>query len=252
MREIGPPALRALTDSLARCNPADAALVEDLLRAIPDLNEAREPSTPAPISLSAMAPKSGPAPTSAPHSGAPSAANIQSAGEVATKLLRHPSAAVRRAAVAALATLWGARANPWMAGMLEDSDDGLRIAALAALRRGGGIDREAVRRIERLLTGQVPAGDELRTSAAAALGDSLGTARAAAAEALALALKPQSQSFFSKLVTVETNESALFVTTMARVLLAIGGPDAAKVIELKASRSRPEIRRQLEELIARR
>jgi hypothetical protein len=136
-----------------------------------------------------------------------------------------------------------------MASMLEDPDDGLRIAALAALRRGGGIDREAVRRIERLLTGAVPAGDELRTSAAAALGDSLGTARAAAAEVLAQVLKPQTQSFFTKLVTVETSESPLYVLTMARTLLAIGGPEASKVIELKASRSRPELRRQLEELL---
>ncbi len=243
MREIGPAALRAVADALARVDPADAALVEDLLRAIPDITEQRESSAPAAKST----PPSGPAPTSA---GAPTQTAIQSAGEVITRLLRHRAPAVRRAAVAALASLWGAKANPWMAGMLEDVDDGLRIAALAALRRGGGIDREAVRRIERLLSGAVPAGDDLRTSAAAALGDALGTARAAAAEALAAALKPPSQSFFSKLVTVESNESPLSVLTMARVLLAIGAPDAVKVIELKASRSRPEIRRQLEELLA--
>ncbi|MEO7331863.1 MAG: HEAT repeat domain-containing protein [Minicystis sp.] len=235
MREVGPSALRAVADSLARVDPNDAALVEDLLRAIPEVTEQRESSAPV---------------SGAPTSGAPTASAIQSAGEAITRLLRHTAPAVRRAAVAALATLWGPRANPWMAGMLEDTDDGLRIAALAALRRGGGIDRESVRRIDRLLSGAVPAGDDLRTSAAAALGDALGTARAVAAEALTTALKPASQSFFSKLVTVESNESPLFVLTMARVLLAIGAPDAVKIIEIKASRSRAEIRRPLEELLA--
>ena len=73
---------------------------------------------------------------------------------------------------------------------------------------------------------------------------------AAAAETLSAALKPASTSFFSKLVTVETTESALYVLTLARVLLAIGGPDAASIIQLKASRSRTEIRRQLEELLS--
>jgi serine/threonine-protein kinase len=237
MKEIGPSALRAVADSLSRVDPADAALVEDLLRAIPDVTEQREPSGPSLRNTT----RSGAAPT-------PTA--IQSAGEAISRLLRHAAPAVRRAAVAALATLWGPKANPWMAGMLEDSDDGLRIAALAALRRGGGIDREAVRRIGLLLSGAVPAGEELRTSAAAALGDALGTARAAAAETLSAALKPASNSFFSKLVTVETTESALYVLTLARVLLAIGGPEAAGVIQLKASRSRTEIRRQLEELLS--
>src|SRR6185369_11364866 len=45
--------------------------------------------------------------------------------------LRHASPAVRRAAVVAVASLRGAAANPWIAPLLEEPDDDLRLTVIA-------------------------------------------------------------------------------------------------------------------------
>jgi serine/threonine-protein kinase len=225
MKELGAAAIEPLCEALERAHPDDLALLEDLLRAVPE-----------PVA----------------RAGAP--ASVGRGPEerlgalVAQRYLHHEAPAVRRAAAAALATAWGARSVGHLAGLLQDPDDGARITALAALRKHGAIDRDVVHVIERMLTGASAGGAELRVAAAAALGDTTGPARAAAVEALARALKPTSGSLILKLVASDASEP-MVVTAMARVILAIGGAEGARAVEARASRAGPELRRQLHDLL---
>jgi serine/threonine-protein kinase len=228
LREIGAAAaLPALISFLQQADARDAALLEDFLRAVP---EGR------PQDARAVDPAS------------------ETLGTLlSTVHIRHPAAAVRRAAVTALASVWGPRANAWLVPLLEDADDGLRMAALAALRRHGGVDRELVRRLERLLlVNPTATSADLRVSAAAALGDATAAARPAAVEALTQALRPQaSGSFLAKLVTVEVRDEPEILATMAQALLHLGAPEAARVIEARAARSTGETRQRLLDVLAR-
>lgn len=222
--EIGPAALPILAAFEQQVDPRDAALLEDLLRAVtaPTGGEGRAP------------------PPLIERLGA----------TLTTRHLRHEAPGVRRAAAVALASLWGPRANPWLAPLLEDADDGLRIAAIHALRKHAGVDPEVVRRLGRILSWTSPAGTELRVAAAAALADTTGPARALAVEALSQAIRPADKGFFSRLVTAPWYEDPAVVTTMARTLLALGGADAARLIEARAARTGAELRRQLLDLLA--
>jgi serine/threonine-protein kinase len=229
LREVGPAAVPTLTTFLQQAHPQDVAFIEDLLRAVP------EPAA---------------TPVSQRHGGLDPATE-RLGTLLSTVHIRHEAPAVRRAAAVALASVWGARANAWLAPLMEDADDGLRIAALAALRKHGGVDRELVRRIERILSGGVPAGSDLRVAAAAALADTTGMARGEAVQVLTAALKPVTGSFFSKLVTADAGEDPLVVTTMARVLMAIAGPEGARTVEARAARASGELKKQLGELLMR-
>src|SRR5262249_37188259 len=156
-------------------------------------------------------------------------------------------------AVSALSSVWGPRANPWYSPLVEDPDDGVRIAAVSALRKHGGLDREAVRRIGRVLTNALSAGAEAKVAAAAALGDTAGPARAAAAapppSGLLPRAAPRPTGFFTKRVTADVREDDTVVVTMARVLLSIGGPEGAKAVQVRAGKSGGELKRQLQGLV---
>lgn len=214
LREIGPVALPVIADALRRAGPHDAAFVEDLLRAVPEGADAR-------------------------------AGNGGDAGEIVAELLGHSTPAVRRAAVTALALLWGPRAHLRLVKLLDDGDEGVLMATIGALHRGGGIDGEMVRRIERILAEASPAGDELRMAAAGALVDTVGAARAQAIEVLSRAVAPPAAGFLSKLMSAEAVERPRVVVAMAQVLLSLAGDGAVRVIQTRAGRSSAELRREL-------
>jgi hypothetical protein len=222
LREIGVGAVRAIEATMQHVDPNDVALIEDLLRAMPEL--------PKPL---------------------PDPAHERLGTLLSGSLLRHGSIVVRRLAVPALASVWGARANAWLAPLLGDHDDGLRMAALAGLRRHGGVDRDVVARIEQMLSGATPAGAELRVAAAAALRDATGPARAAAVEALSQAVRPAGGGFLSKLVTSSANDDPVLLATMAQVLMAIGGVEGARVVEARAAKSGGEVKQRLMDVLAR-
>jgi serine/threonine protein kinase/HEAT repeat protein len=225
MRELGAAAKPSLERAIKAVSPRDTALIEDLLRSVID------------------APDPGPGRPASPVDEALGA-------QVSAMAIRHESLPVRRAALTALSAVWGARANPWLVRALEEPDDGVRIAAFGALRRHGGVDLDMVRRIERLLSAKEPPSIDLRVAAVAALGDTVGPARAAAVETLTTTLRPPS-GFLSKLVTTDSKEDPLLPVTMARVLLSIGGPEAVKVVEARAARSAGDLKRQLQDLLRR-
>jgi serine/threonine-protein kinase len=220
LKEIGAAALPVITSALRRAATRDAMFAEDLLRAVPEGVSTR------------------------PGDGA------SEPGEIIAELLHHAAPAVRRAAVMALAALWGPRSIGVLARTLDDPDEGVQMATIGALHRGGGIDGEVIRRIEKILAESSVAGDELRMAAVGALVDTAGPARARAVELLSRAVAPPASGFLTKLVTAEAVARPRVIVTMARVLLRLAGAEAVKVIETRAARSSAELRRELLALTA--
>ncbi|MEP7123445.1 MAG: protein kinase, partial [Byssovorax sp.] len=215
LREIGPAALPVIVDGLRQTGAHEVMLLEDLLRAVPD----------------------GATPRASEGAADP--------GEIVADLLRHATPSVRRAAVTALASLWGPRARLRLVKALDDTDEGVLMATIGALHRGGGVDGDVVARIEKILAEASPAGDELRIAAAGALVDTVGAARTQAIEVLSRAVAPPVAGFLSKLISAETVERPRVVVTLARVLLGLAGDSAARVIETRAARSSAELKREL-------
>ena len=218
IREIGRAAWPALAAAIERAQPVpnvpfDAALAEDLLRAVPELQD-------------------------------------DQAGSIVTKFVRHGGPAVCKAAVTALGMLWGARARPLLVGIMDHTDDGVRLAALGALRRVGGIDENVVGRIDRLLSRAVPAGDDLRAGAAAALADATAPAHPAAIALLRRALLPHGRGVLAVLRgAVGPQDNPLVILAIARALIAMTGPAGVKAVEERAAKSENPLREQLLDLL---
>jgi len=163
MRRIGRVAWPTLVTAMEYVQPTseghfDAALAEDVLRALPEVQD-------------------------------------DQTGALVSKLMRHGGPQVCRAAAAALATLWGARARPLLVAVLDNEDDGVRIAALGALRKVGGVDEHVAERVEKMLA---KGGNDLRAAAAAALADVPPRARDQAIAILKRALVPQTKGVLAR------------------------------------------------------
>ncbi|MEZ4296061.1 MAG: hypothetical protein R3B70_13885 [Polyangiaceae bacterium] len=133
---------------------------------------------------------------------------------------------------------------------LDDVDEGVRAAALAATRVIRAVDEDVVTRVDDLLNGGAPWSDELRAGAAGALADVRESAKARAVDALARALRPKSRSLVTFFKNDADNESPLVLTTVARVLLNIGGAEGRKHVERRLAASRGEIKKALSELLS--
>jgi hypothetical protein len=191
----------------------DAALAEDALRAAPNVED-------------------------------------EAAGAIVAKLVRHGGPAICKAAATALASLWGARARPIVFGLLDNADDGVRIAAVAALRRIGGVDENAVARLERMLTRLVPAGDDLLATAAAALAHATPAARPRALIVAKRAIIPQSRSMLAVLRgSGGAPLGSVAVLALARTILELEGADGKTIVRNRATASDEPLRAQLLDLI---
>lgn len=214
LRAIGDTGVAVVAEQLAqlaaqgpRCSPHDA---EDLLRALPE-----QPS--------------------------------DKLGPIIGEFVRHEAPAVRRAATALLAAALGPRARDALVSALNDTDDGVRIAALAGLRQAGLIDQLAVSRIDRILNATMGASEELRAAAAGALSAVSVDARVAAVDVLRRALRPVRMSFMAMIkdATGSPSESVLVLTTIARVLITLAGPLGRSDVEARARASRGEVKKAL-------
>ena len=118
----------------------------------------------------------------------------------------------------ALASLWGQRSKPLLVAVLDNEDEGVRIAALAALRKVGGVDENVVVRIEKMLN---KGGGDLRAAAAAALADTLPHARAHAVAILRQALLPQAKGMLARIrgPAAATEEPLLVLALSLEVLV---------------------------------
>jgi serine/threonine protein kinase len=215
MKRIGSPAWPVLTAALEFVQPSgggpvDAELAEDVLRALPEVQD-------------------------------------EQIGALVARLMRHGGPPVCRAAATALASLWGQRSKPLLVAVLDNADEGVRIAALAALRKVGGVDENVIVRIEKMLG---KGGTDLRAAAAAALADTLPHARAQASAILRQALLPQAKGVLARIRgPAAAPEDPLFVLALSRALLTIGGPEGREAVQARAAQADDALRAQILELL---
>ncbi|MBI2389536.1 MAG: protein kinase [Deltaproteobacteria bacterium] len=211
MRELGARAQAALLASLRTRDAADpdAALVEDLLRAIAEVQD-------------------------------------DALGTEVTRFLQHRVPAVRRAATSAITALWHLRARHALVQALDDVDESVRMVAITGLKKIGAVDPDVVRRLGKVLGMGTTASDELRAVAAAALGAAQLAGREEAVAILARAIEPRSRSVVSMFRGADAeSDSTILVETIARSLIAIGGEEGRKAVEKRAGKSGAELRAKL-------
>ncbi|MFO0565650.1 MAG: serine/threonine-protein kinase [Polyangiaceae bacterium] len=176
---------------------------------------------------------------------------VEKLGPIIAEFTRHEAPAVRRTAIALSAAALQARARDMLIAGVNDTDDGVRIAALAGLRQTGLIDQLAVSRIDRILNATSGATEELRAAAAGALSAVNGEARPAAIDVLRRALRPVRMSFMAMIKDAagSPSESVLVLTTIGRVLIALAGPLGKSDVEARARASRGEVKKALLQLV---
>jgi len=201
LRDAGPAGWTLLSQVLPQMevrDDAELALVEDLLRAMP---ERADPVL----------------------------------GEAVAKFLAHPL--LRPTAIAAIVPLWGERAKKPLVEALEYAEEPTRIVALGELRRLRAIDEYVVSVIERFLTMRGSAGDELRASAAAALVDVPAPLRTRAVQLLSKAVEGK-RGFVAMLRGNDNNdESVVVMEAMGRALLSLDRVEGVRALRGRLSRS---------------
>jgi hypothetical protein len=223
MRGIGAASWPLLSAALVRNAPGDTTqhdhrLAEDLLRAMPLVSD-------------------------------------EAAGGIVAKYLRWGDAAVRRAAIPPLLTLWGDRARPLLlAVLLKDPDEGARVAAIRGLRDLHAIDDHVVRKSEDLLAEAAAtaasgtlagaSSNAVRIAIAEALGDASHDARPLAADVLRRALSPKG-GVFGVLRSKAKTAPGPVLLAMACSYIAVGGADAAKLVDELGRQSDEPLRTQL-------
>jgi serine/threonine-protein kinase len=200
LRESGPAAWALLSQTLPAIevrDDAEVAMVEDLLRAVPDRAD--------PV-----------------------------LGDAVARFLAHPL--LRGAALEALVPLWGERAKRPLVEALEYADEPTRVVALSALRRLHGIDEHVVTVIERLLTMRGIAGDELRAAAATALVDVAPPLRARCIQLLSKGIEGK-RGIVALLRGGEGDESVPVTEAMGRALLLLDRGEGVRALTARISRS---------------
>jgi hypothetical protein len=152
--------------------------------------------------------------------------------------------------MSALASLRGPRARPLLVGVLDNPDASVRIAALSALRKVGGIDQMVVGRIERILVRASPEEEQLRSAAAAALADATDAARTASFELLKKRVSLSRGLFSFVRGGSDPEENGVVLLALARSLVAIGGPEGKKIVAERAAKAPDPIGSQLDNLLA--
>jgi len=209
LREAGPAGWTLLTQVLPQMevrDDAELALVEDLLRAVPD--------RPDPV-----------------------------LGEAVAKFLAHPL--LRPTALAAIVPLWGDRARKPLVDALEYAEEPTRIVALNELRRLRAIDEYVVSVIERLLTMRGSAGEELRASAAAALADVAGPLRTRAVQLLSKAVEGKRGLVAMLRGSDNNDESVVVMEAMGRALLTLDRAEGIRALKGRLSRAEGLMKQRL-------
>jgi hypothetical protein len=212
-RETGPAGwalLLAVLPKLEVQSEHDLSLVEDLLHAVPDRQDA-------------------------------------ALGEAVSKFLAHPR--LRPAALGALALLWGEGARKSLLDALEFAEEPTRIVALTELRRIRCVDEQVVAIIERLLTMKGSAGEELRAAAASALADSALSLRVRVVSLLSKGVEGKRGLLGMLRGDGANEESAIVTEAMARSLLVLDRNEAVRAIRVRLARSDATLRARLAMLL---
>jgi serine/threonine-protein kinase len=214
MKRIGSPAWPVLSAALSRVQPDaeghfDAPLAEDVLRALPEVQD-------------------------------------EQIGALVARLMKQGGPSVCRAAATSLASLWGQRSKPLLVAVLDNEDEGVRIAALTALRKVGGVDDNVVQRVAKMLG---KGGSDMRAAAAAALADTLPHARPQAVALLKQAVLPQNKGVLARIRgPAALEEDPLVAVALCRAILTIGGPEAREIVIARANLSETSLKQQLLDL----
>jgi serine/threonine-protein kinase len=178
----------------------------------------------------------------------------ESAGHIVVKYLRVNVSRVCRAATASIVEMWGDRAKPLLVGMLQSKDDVVRMTGIAGLRQLESIDENVVPRLQAILLRRLPAGEELRATAAVALAHTVPSARQPAVSLLAQLLTPQrdapAEPSASSQHTAELSREDAVVIAIGRSLLTIGGKSYRGLVAERAERSSEPLRAQLKKLLS--
>ncbi len=217
IKDFGPAGWAMLAQVLPTIevrNDAELALVEDLLRALPDHADAI-------------------------------------LGDAVARFLAHPQ--LRVTTLEALVSLWGERAKRPLVEALEYAEEPTRIVALGALRRLGGIDDYVVTVLERFLVMRGSAGDELRAAAAAALADVPPALRMRAVQLLVRCIEGKRGIVASLLRTGpgpgDEDESVVVMDAMGRALLGLDRTEGTRTLRARAARSEGAMRQRLTALL---
>ena len=213
MRETGPAGWTLLGQILPRLDATgdhELALIEDLLRAMPDRAD--------PL-----------------------------LGEAVSKFLAHP--ALRQIALTIIVPLWGERARKPLVEALEYADEPTRIVALGELRRLHAIDEYVFSVLERFLTTKGNAGEDLRVAAAAALADASTPVRPRAIQLLSKAVEGKRGLVALIRGSDANDDTANVLESMSRALLALDRNEGLKALKGRVSRSDGATKQRLQALL---
>ena len=198
VREMGRAAVPMVRDALSRIvepvPESECSLLEDMLRAAPDSLD-------------------------------------EELLEQAMRFVGHSLGSIRRAALAVVVSAGGERARDTLVSALADDDEAVRVAALHGIRRLGSISRTIVEPVAAMLADE-RASDELRSTAAAVLGEADDAAGAAAHAALCRTLEPAKASMAKRLWgSSRSAESPELLANIARSLQRLDRPGARAAVE---------------------
>ena len=172
-------------------------------------------------------------------------------GELTVRFVRADKPSLAVSALRATVGLWGPRAHALLLGVLDSTIDPVRIAAVEALQRLGGIDDWAIERLGRILLRPDGGSLELRVAAASTLALAAVESRPRVVTFLTERLVPSTQGLVGALLTKAfgPREDGRVVVALARSLLRLDSVGARHVLPRLVS-SRPELRAEIDAVLA--
>ncbi len=210
LRDMKKYAFRAVKATLGELDPNaehESELLEDLLRACPDVHD-------------------------------------DELKQLIARFTRHRSGQIRRASMSAIAAVSGPQSRGLLMRALEDKDAGVRMEAITQLRDLKLVDRKVTDVIEGILE-SAQESDSTKAVAVGALVGVVEADRQRAIELLEHQLVPRKKSLLGRLADSRPVEDTLIIETVARVLVQIAGQRGRDAVRHRAEHSRGDLAKKL-------